>query len=99
LGAAITIPSRKDALPIVIELFEEEPGQTIATCAPEKSQALRDLAEGYGLLTALPLGTVKAGRLTIKVDTSPAINASMEDLKSVWSHTLQSTLSVDTVTA
>ena len=99
LGAEITIPSRKNALPLVIEVFEEEPGQVIATCAPEKSQTLRDLAEGYGLLTALPLGTVKAGRLTIKMDSSSGIDASVEDLKSVWSHTLQSTLATDTVTA
>jgi phosphoribosylformylglycinamidine synthase len=99
LGAEITIPSRKDALPIVIELFEEEPGQVIATCVPEKSQALRDLAEGYGLLTALPLGTVKAARLTIEIESSSVIDTSVEDLKSAWSNALQSTLSVDTVTA
>jgi phosphoribosylformylglycinamidine (FGAM) synthase-like enzyme len=99
LGAEITIPPRKDALPIVIELFEEEPGEVIVTCAPEKSQALRDLAEGYGLLTALPLGTVKADRLTIEMDSSSVVDTSVKSLQSAWSNALQSTLSVDTVTA
>jgi hypothetical protein len=47
----------------------------------------------------LPLGTVKAARLTIEIESSSVIDTSVEDLKSAWSNALQSTLSVDTVTA
>ena len=92
MGVSANIDSSNLRFPVSIELFGEEQSQVVVTCSSESMQALRDLAEGYGLLGALYIGTVGGAHFEIKVDQEIAISALLSDLRAGWSTSLESQL-------
>ncbi|MGA9984401.1 MAG: phosphoribosylformylglycinamidine synthase subunit PurL [Acidobacteriaceae bacterium] len=92
MGVSANIDSSNLKFPVSIELFGEEQSQVVVTCSSESMQALRDLAEGYGLLGALYIGTVGGAHFEIKVDQEIAISALLSDLRAGWSTSLESQL-------
>jgi phosphoribosylformylglycinamidine synthase subunit PurL len=79
-------------------LFEEVASEVLVSCDPERVQSILDRASEAGMRT-LRIGHTSRGRVEISVEGGVAISASTIELSSAWSNSLQSTLSVDTVTA
>jgi phosphoribosylformylglycinamidine (FGAM) synthase-like enzyme len=79
-------------------LFEEGPTQVLISCDANSIPQIEELAKKFGL-SALRLGTTTPEMLTISIADAGVISAPIAKLKSIWSNALQSTLSVDTVTA
>ncbi|HTV05610.1 MAG TPA: phosphoribosylformylglycinamidine synthase subunit PurL [Acidobacteriaceae bacterium] len=92
IGVVAKIEPAISKLPPAIELFGEEQSQVIVTCSPQNVGRLCDLVNGYGLLTALQVGTVGGSTLEIKFGNDLLISTSVVDLQNVWSSSLESTL-------
>jgi phosphoribosylformylglycinamidine synthase len=92
--------------PLVTRLFGEDPSRVIIACSPENVYLIQQLCSST---TPRPgvwqIGRVTDGRFRIRVqeqgnpDGITVIDTEISDLRSAWSNSLQSTLSVDTVTA
>jgi phosphoribosylformylglycinamidine synthase len=85
-------------------LFGEFSSYTIVTCTPEKKAAVHALVDTYEDIPIFRVGQTTNGRFSLNVSSGIAtdearINCPIAELKEVWSTALQSTLSVDTVTA
>jgi phosphoribosylformylglycinamidine synthase len=95
-----------DATPAAWHLFGESAGQILVTCARENLDNVRHIVEaGNGLIseligwTGIGVGWESSNEFELSLSGVPVISASLSDLKQAWSNALQSTLSVDTVTA
>ncbi|HEY6448110.1 MAG TPA: phosphoribosylformylglycinamidine synthase subunit PurL [Acidobacteriaceae bacterium] len=98
--------------PAVTRLFGEDASRVVVSCAPEEATRIEQLFSG-GSPGIWRLGTVTEGYFRIRMQTyteeSPnkfrraevatLVDTRTGDLRDVWSNALQSTLSVDTVTA
>jgi phosphoribosylformylglycinamidine synthase len=98
--------------PPTTRLFEEVPTRVIVACAPEEASRIEQLFSG-GSPGIWRLGTVTEGSFRIRMQTYTEIasheykkgevvtliDTKITDLRKSWSSALQSTLSVDTVTA
>jgi phosphoribosylformylglycinamidine synthase subunit PurL len=97
----------------VKRLFEEVPTRVIVACAPEEESRIQQLFSG-GNPGIWRLGVVTEGRFRIQLETHleteqasrfkrgeivALLDTTTADLRDSWSNALQSTLSVDTVTA
>jgi phosphoribosylformylglycinamidine synthase II len=85
-------------------LFGEFSSYTIVTCTPEKRAAVHALVDTYEDIPIFRIGQTTDSKFSLKVAPGIAageahIDCSTVELKSAWSNALQSTLSVDTVTA
>jgi phosphoribosylformylglycinamidine (FGAM) synthase-like enzyme len=85
-------------------LFGEFSSYTIVTCTPEKRAAVHALVDTYEDIPIFRIGQTTNGKFNLTVSSGIAtdearISCSIAELKEVWSAALQSTLSVDTVTA
>ncbi len=72
-------------------LFAETASTVILTTAHENISKIEKLAREYNFLTAR-IGTTGGGRLQINVDREPFIDASLEELRSIWSSALETSL-------
>jgi phosphoribosylformylglycinamidine (FGAM) synthase-like enzyme len=79
-------------------LFEESATRILVSCEPRLVPAIQQASERAGL-EAIEVGRTVQDRLTVSIANAPLIQSTVADLKSAWSNALQSTLSVDTVTA
>jgi phosphoribosylformylglycinamidine synthase len=96
VGATIHLNIEGTAL----SLFGEEAGDIIATCDSVNVEKVRNLAEEFDFVTVVPIGTTGGEHLKIlSQDNRVVISERVDALRSAWSNALQSTLSVDTVTA
>jgi phosphoribosylformylglycinamidine synthase len=98
--------------PAVTRLFGEDASRVVIACAPEEASRIDQLFSG-GSPGIWRLGTVTDGAFRIRMQTyteeSPnkfkraeiatLVDTKTSDLRDGWSNALQSTLSVDTVTA
>jgi len=92
VGADIQIPVYIDKYPTLCALFAEGEGQVVVTCAAEDFDKLKDLADGYGLVTALKIGLSGTDILSIHYDDESCIDAPIDELEQAWSGTLESLL-------
>jgi phosphoribosylformylglycinamidine synthase subunit PurL len=93
----------------ILNAFGEETSAVLITCAPGSSVSmLIDIMHGEIDIECAILGNTTEGRFTASVEPRPTpsektqplvIDVSIAELKEAWSNALQSTLSVDTVTA
>jgi hypothetical protein len=96
VGATIHLNIEGTAL----SLFGEEAGDIIATCDSVNVEKIRNLAEEFDFVTVVPIG--KTGGEHLKIlshGDRVVISERVDALQKAWSNALQSTLSVDTVTA
>jgi phosphoribosylformylglycinamidine synthase len=96
----------------VQRLFEEVPTRVIVACAPEEESRIQQIFSG-GQPGIWRLGIVTDGGFRVQMQTyteeapheykkaaiATLIDTNIADLRKSWSNALQSTLSVDTVTA
>ncbi len=92
VGAEIQIPAHGDKYPALCALFAEGGGKVVVTCATEMFEKLKELADGYGLVTALKIGVSGTDRLSLQYGGESCIDAPLAELKSGWSGALQSAL-------
>jgi phosphoribosylformylglycinamidine synthase len=96
IGATIHLDIEGTAL----SLFGEETGDIIATCDPADILKVQYLATEFVFATIAPIGMTGGEHLKIvSQDEQVVISELVNALRSGWSDSLQSTLSVDTVTA
>jgi phosphoribosylformylglycinamidine synthase subunit PurL len=96
VGATIHSDFEETAL----SLFGEEAGDIIATCDPFNVSKIQYLATEFVFATVVPIGMTGGEHLKIlSKDNRVVISERVDTLQSAWSNALQSTLSVDTVTA
>ena len=93
VGARLDLASQGLSLPLV--LFAESATRVVISCDPRNSAHIKKLAVESGLQAEL-LGPTIAGRLEIRVDGALVINASVSELKSVWSSALETMLHAET---
>jgi phosphoribosylformylglycinamidine (FGAM) synthase-like enzyme len=80
------------------DMFFEESTGVLISCRPEHQDAIIAMAKENGL-DCHPGGKTIPDRLQIEYDGRYEVDAPIAELKSAWSNALQSTLSIDTVTA
>jgi phosphoribosylformylglycinamidine synthase subunit PurL len=96
IGATIHLDIEGTAL----SLFGEETGDIIATCDPVNVLKVQYLATEFVFATVMPIGMTGGEHLKIlSQDNRVVISERVDTLQNAWSNALQSTLSVDTVTA
>ncbi|HET7346210.1 MAG TPA: AIR synthase-related protein, partial [Acidobacteriaceae bacterium] len=93
IGAVIRIGhGQQRAQMVALEmLFTESASAVVVSCAPEKIAEVKAIAERRRLF-ALEIGRVGGGALAISVDGVPVISARVEEMKAVWSGSLESHL-------
>jgi phosphoribosylformylglycinamidine synthase subunit PurL len=98
--------------PSYAKLFAEDPTRVVITCSPKEVSRIQQIFSG-GHPGVWPIGTVTNGSFRIRMDESreiapshytkaetvTVIETTTADLRDAWANTLQSTLSVDVVTA
>jgi phosphoribosylformylglycinamidine (FGAM) synthase-like enzyme len=90
--------------PPVTRMFGEEPTRILIACVPEEVSRIQQIFSG-GNPGIWPIGTVTDGSFRIRVqeygetENATVIDTNTGDLRDPWANALQSTLSVDTVTA
>jgi phosphoribosylformylglycinamidine (FGAM) synthase-like enzyme len=85
-------------------LFGEFSSYVLLSCSPEKTAAVQALIDSYSDIPIFRVGQTTDSKFSLKVTSGIAadeahIDCSIAELKAVWSNALQSTLSIDTVTA
>ncbi len=94
IGAEIKLQPYNAELdyPDACRLFAEEATQAIVTCSPEQIDAVKQIADEFGFVTVVPIGTTRGERLEISVADRSLISSSIVDLKQSWSGALESNL-------
>jgi phosphoribosylformylglycinamidine synthase subunit PurL len=84
----------------VMRLFEEPPSSVLVSCAPEDFDKIKELMFPEFEINVSIVGKTVKDRIKVTLDGDhPTIDEKTDAFRSVWSGSLQSTLSVDTVTA
>jgi phosphoribosylformylglycinamidine synthase subunit PurL len=98
IGCEVVLHAVPDA-PLPVALFGERAHHVLITCAEANLPAIHEVADSYDFTYPQVIGKTKRESIDISVDGKSLIAATVAELKSAWSKALQSTLSVDTVTA
>ncbi len=101
IGAQIHLlaPSEELVLPDVCTLFEEAATQVVVTCAAENVSAVGAVADEFGFVTALEIGTTGGADLEIHIGGRSVIAAPVAALKRPWLSTLEEALAASPVIA
>jgi phosphoribosylformylglycinamidine synthase subunit PurL len=99
VGCKVVLPEHLRGLSDLYPLFSEAPTRVILTCAPSAVDAISQLAKETGWQGVHEIGVTIPDKVDISVKNRAVIASSIRELKESWSGALQSTLSVDTVTA
>jgi phosphoribosylformylglycinamidine (FGAM) synthase-like enzyme len=98
IGVEAWFHQPKDAS-IVETLFIETPGLIVLTCEERhNAEVTRTIEKGRHFVCS-PLGKTVSSRFEVRWERELIIQTTVDALKEEWSNALQSTLSVDTVTA
>ncbi|MFL6427386.1 MAG: phosphoribosylformylglycinamidine synthase subunit PurL [Acidobacteriaceae bacterium] len=96
IGATVRLNVDGSAL----SLFGEEAGEVAVTCDPANVEKIRKLADDFDFVTVVELGSTGGDHLKIiSKDNRVIVSERVDALKCIWANALQSTISVDTVTA
>jgi phosphoribosylformylglycinamidine synthase len=100
LGAEVHLQAYTNDVeyPDTCRLFAEEAMQVLVTCDPKSVQAIKDIAEDFGFVTAIDIGTIGGGRIEISIGDRNLIDISVIGVRQPWSTALEATLH-DEVTA
>jgi phosphoribosylformylglycinamidine synthase len=100
IGARVTfgdhfaIPSRA-----LEELFSEHPSRALISCRLEEVDQIEALCEEIGWIFVSRIGTTGGRFISISAGNHSLIEQPLDEIRDTFEGTLQSTLSVDTVTA
>jgi phosphoribosylformylglycinamidine synthase subunit PurL len=78
--------------PDACRLFAEEATQAVVTCDEDKVGKLREIADGFGFVTVIPIGRTVGNHIAISLGDRLLINTTIAELKQPWSQSLESTL-------
>ncbi|HET9098907.1 MAG TPA: hypothetical protein VFN62_00830, partial [Acidobacteriaceae bacterium] len=70
--------------PIACALFSEDTHQVIVSCAPESVEKIKKIADDFGFVTVVPLGSTIADQVEISVNGQPVISESVANLLEPW---------------
>jgi phosphoribosylformylglycinamidine synthase subunit PurL len=76
---------------ILISLFGEDQPSLLITCTPDRTKLVKGIAETFGV-RANRIGITTHEQLQILISSRPVIRATISELKSAWSDSLESTL-------
>jgi phosphoribosylformylglycinamidine synthase len=88
-----------DNASVVEALFAETPGLIVLTCESQHVAEVTRILEKSGSFVSAPIGKTTNSRFEVLWEREPVIQTTVDALRDAWSNALQSTLSVDTVTA
>jgi phosphoribosylformylglycinamidine synthase len=80
-------------------LFSEIGSSVVATADPAKLDEIRAILQQHPGVYAAPLGEVTSGTFTIAINDTTVIDSSIEELKSIWSDSLEEQLTEEVVHA
>jgi phosphoribosylformylglycinamidine synthase subunit PurL len=94
IGAQIQLQPHTTDLnyPDACRLFVEETTQVVLTCAGDDFETVKDMVDGYGFITVIPLGVTGGTKLDIAIGDRTIISATIADLKRPWSQSLKQAL-------
>jgi len=94
IGAAIELrPVLAELfLPNACRLFAETTSEAVVSCSPSQVERVREIADDFGFVFVMPLGTVGGDRLEVRIGDELLVNATLQDLNAAWSSTLESLL-------
>jgi phosphoribosylformylglycinamidine synthase II len=94
IGAQIQLQPHTTDLnyPDACRLFVEEATQVVLTCAGDDFETVKDMVDGYGFITVIPLGVTGGTKLDIAIGDRTIISATIAELKQPWSQSLEKTL-------
>jgi phosphoribosylformylglycinamidine synthase len=94
IGASVRLVqySAESPYPHASRLFAEETCQAIVTCLPDQVERIKEIADDHGFVTVIAIGYTGGTQVTIQVGDQMLVNASIEELTSAWSSSLESTL-------
>jgi len=98
IGAAVSLDHLAGNAPAA-ELFDEEAGVVLVTCADESFSRLAEVCEQFGAVTVRDIGTTGGGMLDIFTPQGSAVSAPLSALKSAWADALDAQLANEVVTA
>ena len=78
--------------PYSCRLFGETTSSVIVSCAQDKVERIKQIAEDFGFVTVLTLGRTGGKHLNIQIGEDTLIDASIKELKDAWSEALPSQL-------
>jgi phosphoribosylformylglycinamidine synthase len=99
IGCRIALPEHLRGMSDLYPLFSEAPTRVLLSCAPTAVKTISNLAKEAGFRDCDEIGVTTAEKIEISVKDRVVISSNIQDLRSSWSNALQSTLSIDTVTA
>jgi phosphoribosylformylglycinamidine synthase len=98
IGCEVALQAVPDT-PLSITLFGEFAHHVLITCAESDLPEVQKIADEFGFTFPQVIGKTRGKSITIRAGGDVLIDAKVDELKSIWSKALQSTLSIDTVTA
>jgi phosphoribosylformylglycinamidine synthase subunit PurL len=94
IGAAIKLQAEQDNVfsPNVCRLFAETTSEVIISCLPDQVRRVGEIANEFGFVTLINLGTTGGSSLEVRIGGQLLIDSDLEDLRSSHSDTLPSLL-------
>jgi phosphoribosylformylglycinamidine synthase len=84
VGVRVTVPSGAADDPVACALFTEHASEVLISCAPESVDKIKKIADDFGFVTLLNLGSTIADRLEISMNGQPVISESIANLFEPW---------------
>jgi phosphoribosylformylglycinamidine (FGAM) synthase-like enzyme len=84
VGVRVTVPSGAADDPVACALFTEHASEVLILCAPESVDKIKKIADDFGFVTLLNLGSTIADRLEISMNGQPVISESIANLFEPW---------------
>ena len=84
VGIRVSLPGGLPDDPMAAVLFAEHASEVIVTCAPESVEKIKKIADDYGSVTVVNLGSTIPDRVEISVNGQPIIAESIANLSEPW---------------
>ncbi len=84
VGIRVSLPGGLPDDPMAAVLFAEHASEVIVTCAPESVEKIKKIADDYGSVTVVNLGSTIPDRVEISVNGQPIISESIANLSEPW---------------
>jgi phosphoribosylformylglycinamidine synthase len=84
VGVHVTVPGGLRDDPMACVLFAEHASDVLVTCAPASVEKIKKVADDFGFVTVLNLGSTIADRVEISVNGQPLISESIASLFEPW---------------
>ncbi len=84
IGVRVTVPVDVADDPMACILFAEHASEVLVTCAPESVEEIKKIADDYGFVTVVRLGTTIADRVEISANGQQMISETIANLFEPW---------------